>query len=94
MDSRLHAFGVYPNDHQTGLTDPRSLATSYTYDGLDNLNSVQSPDTGTTAKTYDAAGNVVTSTDARGKTTTYTYDALNRQSPGRALPPKRVSACR
>jgi RHS repeat-associated protein len=36
--------------------------------------------TGTTSKTYDAAGNVLTSTDARGKTTTYTYDALNRLS--------------
>ena len=60
------------------MTDPRGLMTSYAHDGLDDVTSLSSPDTGVTAKTYDAAGNPVSSTDARGNTTTYTYDALNR----------------
>ena len=30
-----------------------------------------------TQKTYDAAGNVLTSTDALGRTTTYTYDSAS-----------------
>src|SRR5262249_5343311 len=36
--------------------------------------------TGTTANTYDPAGNVATRTDAKGQVTTYAYDALNRVS--------------
>ena len=51
---------------------------SYAYDGLNDFTSIQSPDTGSTAKTFNAAGNVLTSTDARGDTTTYTYDAPER----------------
>ncbi|WP_369123042.1 RHS repeat domain-containing protein, partial [Ralstonia solanacearum] len=37
----------------------------------------QSPDTGTTNATYDAAGNLTSRTDARGKTTTFSYDAVD-----------------
>ena len=48
------------------------------YNGFGDRTSTQSPDAGTSAKTYDAAGNVQTATDARGLTTTYSYDALNR----------------
>ncbi|MGH7246709.1 MAG: hypothetical protein ACREH9_01260 [Pseudomonadota bacterium] len=61
-----------------GVTDPRRLATSYTHDGLDDLTSISSPDTGVAANTFDAAGNAVASTVARGDETAYTYDALNR----------------
>jgi YD repeat-containing protein len=47
-------------------------------DGLGNLTQQASPDTGTTANTPDAAGNLLTQTDAKNQTTTYAYDALNR----------------
>src|SRR5262245_21875456 len=61
------------------VTDPRSLNTIYNKDGLGNLASLNSPDTGTTNNTvYDAAGNLKTTIDARGVTANYTYDALNR----------------
>jgi YD repeat-containing protein len=61
------------------VTDPRNLITTYTRDGLGNLNSQSSPDTGLTSNSlFDAAGNLKTSTDARGKATNYEYDALNR----------------
>lgn len=59
-------------------TDPDGLTTTYTYDGLDNLVALDSPDTGHTAYTYDRAGNRLTSTDNRGTTASYTFDALNR----------------
>lgn len=71
-------IGYNSLDAVTSVTDPRSLVTTYTVDGLGNRTSLTSPDTGTTGRTFDAAGNVLTQTDARGKTTTYTYDALNR----------------
>ncbi|QHB60299.1 type IV secretion protein Rhs [Ralstonia solanacearum] len=60
------------------VTDPRSLVTAYTVDGLGNTTQQQSPDTGTTNATYDVAGNLTRRTDARGKTTTFSYDAVNR----------------
>jgi RHS repeat-associated protein len=65
-------------DQPATVTDPRSLNTSYTVDGLGNQTALSSPDTGSSTQTYDEAGNVLTSTDARGKVVHYTYDALNR----------------
>jgi len=61
------------------VMDPKlSTTTTYNYDGVGNLASQVSPDTGTTGFTYDAAGNVLTQTDARSTVTTYGYDVLNR----------------
>jgi RHS repeat-associated protein len=71
-------FGWDGRDQLRNVTDPRSLATSYTVDGLGNTANQSSPDTGATTATYDAAGNLLTRRDARNKTTTYSYDALNR----------------
>jgi RHS repeat-associated protein len=71
-------FGWDGRDQLRSVTDPRSLATSYTVDGLGNTASQTSPDTGAANATYDAAGNLLTRRDARNKTTTYSYDALNR----------------
>ena len=65
-------------DDVTGITDPRSLSTSYTKNAYGDVLSLVSPDTGTTTNTYDNAGNLKTRTDAAGKITTYTYDATNR----------------
>jgi YD repeat-containing protein len=52
--------------------------TTYAYDGLGNLRSQTSPDTGTTTYDYDAAGNRTQQTDASNVITHYSYDALNR----------------
>src|SRR5215813_11762284 len=76
-------YGYNALDQLTSIRDPRSTGpdsfeTKYGYDGLNNLNQLASPDTGTTVNTYDAAGNILTLTDAKGQVTTYTYDALNR----------------
>ena len=65
-------------DNLSTVTDPDGLVTTYTYNGLNNLTQLQSPDTGTTNYLYDAAGNRISQTDARGVTTGYQYDALNR----------------
>lgn len=69
-------------DRVTAVTDPNSLVTQYTYDGLSNLTALQSPDSGTSGGTtgdlHDTAGNLTQHTDARNVVTQYTYDALNR----------------
>lgn len=60
------------------MIDPNQLVTQYTYDGLNNLTRLTSPDTGITDYTHDDAGNRITQTDARGVVTTYVYDAATR----------------
>ena len=65
-------------DRVAGVTDPSALTTHYIYDGLSNRIQLQSPDTGTSADTFDAAGNRLTHTDANGIVSTSTYDANNR----------------
>jgi len=69
------------------VTDPRALATTYTLDGLGRLTQQVSPDTGTTSKTFDAAGNVLTQTDARNVVASFTYDALDRLTSATYAPP-------
>jgi YD repeat-containing protein len=71
-------YGYNGLDALAQVTDPRSLVTTYTVNGHGETTQLVSPDTGTTASTYDLAGNLLTQTDAKGQTTTYTYDALNR----------------
>lgn len=72
----------YNSEHisPSSLTDPRNITTKYTVNGFDEQTKVVSKETGTTSRTFDKAGNLVTTTDARGKTTTYSYDALNRMT--------------
>jgi RHS repeat-associated protein len=65
-------------DRVTGFSDPDGLNTTYDINGLGNGQATHSPDTGQTARTFDIAGNVVTSTDALNNTRTMTYDADNR----------------
>ena len=47
-------------DQLVSVSDPRNLVTSYSYDGLNNLNQQISPDTGATLNNYDPAGNLLT----------------------------------
>ncbi len=65
-------------DRLIKVTDPRKLATTYRLDGLGNRQHLQSPDSGLTSSTHDAAGNEITRRDARGQTTRIAWDALNR----------------
>ncbi|MBT2747150.1 MULTISPECIES: RHS repeat-associated core domain-containing protein [unclassified Lysobacter] len=65
-------------DRAISVTDPKSLVTTYTYNGLGDRVKIKSPDTGESFFTFDSAGNRKTETDARGITRTYLYDALNR----------------
>lgn len=65
-------------DQLAQVKDARNLATSYTVDGLGNVSTLASPDSGSATMTHDAAGNLLTRTDARGHLTTYAYDALDR----------------
>ena len=53
---------------------------SYTFGDFARLRQTVSPDSGTTNRTFDLAGNTLTETDALGITATRTYDALNRTS--------------
>jgi len=66
------------NDSLTQVTDPRSLNTTYTPNGLGDVTAQTSPDTGASQYTYNVNGNVLTKTDARGKLTQYSYDNLRR----------------
>ena len=66
-------------DRITQITDPSNLNTAYQYDGLSDPTGQTSPDTGGTARTFDAAGNLLTNTDAKGIVITSAYDALNRR---------------
>ena len=74
-------------DRPTTITDPKNLITSYTRDGLGNLTAQNSPDSGSTTQTHDAAGNVLTRSDARGRlswigdgstVTVWAYDSQGR----------------
>lgn len=74
------AFTYDANDRIEGVGDPDGLNTIYGYDGLGNSTSLQSPDTGTTSRSFDAAGNLTQSIDARGVVVQYAYDALDRRT--------------
>ena len=65
-------------DRVKEVTDARGNKTKYSYDDLGNLTKLESPDTGITTYTYDAAGNQLSQTDANGITRTMSYDANNR----------------
>jgi RHS repeat-associated protein len=60
------------------VTDPLTHNTTYSYDGLGNRLTTNSPDSGQSQISYDTAGNPISSIDARGQTVNYRYDALNR----------------
>lgn len=60
------------------VEDPRGLATTYSYNGLGDLLTQSSPDTGTTSFTHDAGGRLQTKTLANGKHIGYTWDLLGR----------------
>lgn len=62
----------------TQLTTTRTLPTTYTHDGLNNLMLQQSPDSGLTQFWHDAAGNTIERIDNAGNKLFYTFDNLSR----------------
>jgi YD repeat-containing protein len=69
------------------VKDPRNKVTSYTYNGLGDLLTLQSPDTGTTTYQYDAAGRRWKTIPADGRTSEVTFDLLDRPTQVRAWHP-------
>jgi RHS repeat-associated protein len=59
----------------TSVTDGRNKVTSYSYDSSGNNTQVVEDGATIAQRTFNGAGQVLTSTDGRGKTTTYTYDS-------------------
>ena len=76
--SKTTLFEYNGREDLTKVTDPRTLVTQYSRNGLGEPTSLVSPDTGSAVQTYDAAGNLKTRQDSRGVLATYSYDALNR----------------
>ena len=60
------------------VTDARSKATRFVYDGMNRLVSRIDPQQRSESFTYDANGNVTSATDRKGQVTMLTYDALDR----------------
>jgi YD repeat-containing protein len=65
----------------TSITDAKGTNTLYKYNGLRNLLSLASPDSGThTYSAHDGNGNLLEQTDARGQLISYSYDQLKWRS--------------
>jgi RHS repeat-associated protein len=77
-DGGVTQYGYNARDQLAGVTDPRSLTTTYVMNALGDVAELNSPDTGVTGYEYDAAGNRTSQVDARGVPVAYSYDALNR----------------
>lgn len=66
------------NGNRASVSAPGDQLTRFWHDDLDNLVKRDSPDTGVTAWTYNAAGQATSETDAIGQVATYSYDAAGR----------------
>ncbi len=77
-DKATTTYTYDARDNLVKVTDPKGLNTQYTYNGLNDLIQLSSPDTGLTSYIYDSAGNRTSRTDARNVTATMSFDALNR----------------
>lgn len=77
-ETQVAAFQYDGQDRLKQVTDGNGAVTSYLVNGLGNVRMEQSPDTGTTNREFDAAGNVLKSTDARGIVAVANYDGLSR----------------
>lgn len=60
------------------VTDPKGVITQYVYDGVGNVKTIISPDSGTTQLSYDAANQLKKRIDGRNVETNYVYDWMNR----------------
>jgi RHS repeat-associated protein len=68
-------FAYNSTNDLTSVTDGRNKVTTYSYDSSGNNTQIVQDGTTIAQRTFNGAGQVLTSTDGRGKTTTYTYDS-------------------
>lgn len=75
----LTTYAFDPNGNRLTLVDPLAKTTTFAYDALDRLTSVDYSDPATpdVAFAYDAQGNRTSMTDGTG-TTTYSHDELDQ----------------
>jgi len=67
-------------DRIATVTDPLTIATTYTVNGFGETSAETSQDGGSRTRTHDAAGNVTGETDGRSVTATHVHDALDRRT--------------
>jgi len=67
-----------PDGLLASVADATHPATTYAYNGLDQLKTTTYPGSTTETYAYDADGNVVTRTTRKGDTLSFGYDTLNR----------------
>ncbi len=72
--------GYAGSDDIRTVLDPVLARTDYERDGLGQLATLRSADSGTAAHSYDAAGLLLTRTDARGMLSAFSHDALGRMT--------------
>ena len=78
-DGRSWQYTYNPAGQLTSVIDPNNGITSYSYDGIGRLSTVQNANRKTVLTlTYDSADRVRTRTDSEGYTLTYDYDNLDR----------------
>ena len=79
------SFEYNKNDLRTKITDPKTNATNFAFDGLNRLKSITDPLTNVASVEQDATDNPTKVTDQRALETTYVYngfgDAIRRTSP-------------
>ena len=76
-------YTYYPSDKLKQITGPSGAKWDYGYDLRGRMTSVNDPDKGTSAITYNENDQVVTTQDARAKTLWFGYDVLGRQTESR-----------
>lgn len=80
-DSIAYEFSYDGRGRPITVTEPvdadTSQTTSYTYNGLDAVDTITNALGGIVDYTYDEAGNIVTIVDELARTITYAYDALD-----------------
>ncbi|MCC5879869.1 MAG: RHS repeat protein [Idiomarina sp.] len=62
----------------TRVADARQNETNYEFSAFRELTQLDSPDSNSTANSYNLMGQLINSTDARGVSTNFTYDASGR----------------
>lgn len=79
-NNELTQYGYDTDNNIISITDPEIHNTTENYDDFGRNIRTISPDSGTTTRLFDPAGNMTQETDARGIASNRTYDAINRIS--------------